>query len=148
MPYLSYGELPTPGGPPPSAYLRGNSGPQQPQQQHSSSSPIQRITSESQRAQYIQHNKVVCIKVFSPSCGPCRQLAPMYEQFVAEFVGNGSKVVFLEEDIASLRQTKSLAEHVTAVPTFMLFNDGRLVRIITGGDLQKVASTLNDLVKW
>ena len=86
---------------------------------------------------------VVVVDFFATWCGPCKMLAPVFEQ-VGEEMKN--EATFLKVDIdQSLKKTKKF--RITTVPTMMIFKDGKPVETLVGfmpkeSIVQKVKSHL------
>ena len=86
---------------------------------------------------------VVVVDFFATWCGPCKMLAPVFEQ-VGEEMKN--EATFLKVDID---QSLEIAQkfRITTVPTMMIFKDGKPVESLVGfmpkeSIVQKVKSHL------
>jgi thioredoxin 1 len=68
------------------------------------------------------------VDFYAPWCGPCKMLAPLLEQFAADFAG---KVKFAKLNID---HAPALADEyeITGVPTLMLFRGGETVDQVVG----------------
>ncbi|WP_099189440.1 thioredoxin [Tepidibacter mesophilus] len=73
-------------------------------------------------------NGVVVVDFFAEWCGPCKMLAPVFENLDEEI---GDKVKFMKVDID---RDINLAEkfQITSVPTMIVFKNGKPVDTITG----------------
>ena len=71
---------------------------------------------------------VVVVDFFATWCGPCKMLAPVFEQ-VGEEMKN--EATFLKVDID---QSLEIAQkfRITTVPTMMIFKDGKPVETLVG----------------
>lgn len=71
---------------------------------------------------------VAVIDFYATWCGPCKMLAPVFQEIANEFEG---KAKFFKVDID---QTLDLARqyNVSSVPTMMIFRDGNLVETLIG----------------
>ena len=90
-----------------------------------------------------ENQGVVVVDFFATWCGPCKMLAPVFEQ-VGEEMKN--EATFLKVDID---QSLEIAQkfRITTVPTMMIFKDGKPVETLVGfmpkeSIVQKVKSHL------
>jgi thioredoxin 1 len=70
----------------------------------------------------------VAVDFYSYQCGPCRILKPMLES-LAEAIGDSAKIVAL--DVAE-NEGLVIKHGISAVPTIIVFKDGREVRRLVG----------------
>jgi thioredoxin 1 len=70
----------------------------------------------------------VVVDFYAPWCGPCKMLAPLFEQLAGELAGK-LKFVKLNVDEA---QELSADHEITGVPTLMLFRGGNVVDRVVG----------------
>jgi len=70
----------------------------------------------------------VLVDFYAPWCGPCKMLAPLLEEFAADFAG---KVKFAKVNID---QAAALAAEyeISSVPTLMVFRGGEPVDQVEG----------------
>jgi thioredoxin 1 len=82
----------------------------------------------------------VIIDFFATWCGPCKQIAPYYQQMAETFPG----ITFLKADVD---EAAGLAEEfgVQVLPTFVILDRGAVVQVIKGADLNKVMKALGEL---
>ena len=75
-------------------------------------------------------------------CGPCRQLAPLFEQFKADF----PKVEFQTIDVdTSPEETQE--NFITSIPTVIFFKDGVAKQRFTGMQPKSMyVDTINSLI--
>jgi len=78
-------------------------------------------------------NKLIVIDWFATWCGPCRAIAPLYEQLSAEM----KDVVFISADIEELPDASAQAG-VQSVPCFHFIKNNELVAVLTGADENKL----------
>ena len=92
----------------------------------------------------VEHTEgIAVVDFFATWCGPCKMLAPVFEQ-VGEEMKN--EATFLKVDID---QSLEIAQkfRITTVPTMMIFKDGKPVETLVGfmpkeSIVQKVKSHL------
>jgi len=76
-------------------------------------------------------SRLLVVDVFTTWCGPCKMIAPELEAMAAEF---GGKTIISKIDCTSNPDNKkwAMAHNVKALPTFILFKDGKRVGDMTG----------------
>ena len=90
-----------------------------------------------------QASKPVMVDFFSPTCGPCRMLAPTINTMAKQFFG---RVIIAKLD-TSRNQTAAAQYKIRGVPTLLFFNNGELVDQKTGAlPEQDLAQLLERLV--
>jgi len=84
-------------------------------------------------ADFIRNNERVIVDFWSPTCGPCRMMEPIFERLAREVKG---KVTFAKVDV-SVNPLIAQQLGIMAVPTFALFKNGKLVNRFSGavGDI-------------
>ena len=84
----------------------------------------------------------VVIDFFATWCGPCKHIAPKFEELSKTY----SSIQFLKVDVD---QSDELAEQfsIRAMPTFVFLVDGQVVQKIEGADLRGIAETLEQMTK-
>lgn len=86
------------------------------------------ITSENFDQEVIKSTTPVVIDVFATWCGPCKQMAPIYDELAKEVAGT-YKLVKLnideERDVA-------IQYNISSIPTFIFLKDGKMVGKETG----------------
>lgn len=80
----------------------------------------------------------VVVDFWSPSCGPCRMMAPQFEQ-AARALAPG---VLLARCDVSAAQDAAMRHGIRSVPTLVLFRQGREVARISG------ALPAGDIAAW
>lgn len=86
-------------------------------------------------------NLPVVLDVYSRSCGPCRQIAPVYAQLATTHAG---KVAFLKVDSTQLPRV-SMKLNVRSLPTFLFFRLGQQVHSFAGADAAQLQQVLDQL---
>ena len=81
----------------------------------------------------------LCLVDFTASwCGPCRQIAPVFERLALA----NPEVHFVKVDVDS-SQGVAAAENVRSMPTFKLFRYGAKVEEFSGADPNRIAALVN-----
>jgi thioredoxin 1 len=83
----------------------------------------------------------VVIDFFATWCGPCKKIAPAFEQLANVY----PTIVFLKVDVD---ESAELVDHygVQAMPTFVFLKDGVVVKRIEGADLRAMEEGFSLLV--
>ncbi|GAB4343401.1 MAG: thioredoxin [Desulfobulbaceae bacterium] len=85
----------------------------------------------------------VLVDFFSPTCGPCRMLAPVIDELADAFAG---RVLVAKYD-TSRHQHAASRFRITGVPTLIFFRQGREVdRIVGAAPRQEIERRLNALL--
>ena len=77
----------------------------------------------------------VVIDFFATWCGPCKRIAPFFEQLADEYVG----VTFLKVDVDESPELTN-AFDVSVMPTFLFLKNGKIVKRIEGADIKEIES--------
>jgi thioredoxin 2 len=75
-----------------------------------------------------QASKPVMVDFFSPTCGPCRMLAPTVDTVARKFYG---RIIIAKLD-TSRNQITAAQYRIKGVPTLLFFQQGKLVDQVTG----------------
>lgn len=86
------------------------------------------ITNENYAQEIEKASKPVVIDVFATWCGPCQQMAPIFDEVSQEL---GDTYLFAKLDIDEARDI-ALKHSVASVPTFIFLKDGNVVAKETG----------------
>ena len=97
------------------------------------------VTDETFDATVVQSSLPVLVDFWAPWCGPCRAIAPVIDELATEFAG---KVNIVKMNVDENPATPGKFG-IRAIPTLILFKDGKVVEQMTGA----VAKTaLKDLL--
>jgi thioredoxin len=95
------------------------------------------ITKENYETEVLKSTQPVIIDVFAPWCGPCQQMAPIFEELEKE---KGDTYKFVKLNVDESREL-AIQFSVTSIPTFIFIKDGHIKAKETGymakEDLQK-----------
>lgn len=82
----------------------------------------------------------VLVDFFATWCGPCKMVSPLIEKLDTQY----SDIKFFKLDIEAVPEIASELE-VSTVPTFILYNDGKVVNIVRGAAPPKIKAALDEL---
>ncbi|KAH6691560.1 thioredoxin [Plectosphaerella plurivora] len=104
------------------------------------SASIIKIESKAQFDKLVKDTPIVIADFYADWCGPCKAIAPLFQK-LAESAANVESVAFVKIDTDALKDIA--AQHqVTALPTFMVFKDGKVLEKIQGADPNKLRQTV------
>jgi thioredoxin 1 len=86
------------------------------------------LTEDNFETEVLRATGPVLVDFYAPWCGPCMMIAPLLEQFAADFAG---KVKFAKVNIDHAPALTSGYE-ITGVPTLMLFRGSEAVDQVVG----------------
>lgn len=75
----------------------------------------------------------VVIDFFATWCGPCKRIAPLFEQLAEEYVG----VRFLKVDVDESAEIAEMFE-IRAMPSFVFLKNGKLLKKVEGADMAQL----------
>lgn len=84
----------------------------------------------------LEKNKLVVIDYWATWCGPCKNIAPFFEE-----LSNKYEATFLKVDIDDAEELAETAG-VQCLPTFQIYKNGNKVDEITGADKEKLENSI------
>lgn len=89
----------------------------------------------------VNGDKLTLVDFWAEWCAPCRMLSPILEEAEKEY---DSRVTFAKLDISQNRLTAARFK-ITAIPTMILFKDGKQVNSIIGAvSKEKIRGMINE----
>jgi len=103
------------------------------------------ISSPAQFRTLLSTSNVVITDFYADWCGPCKTIAPVYEQLSAKF----SKPKAITFTKVNVDQQQQIAQQygVSAMPTFLIFRGGSVVNTIRGADPRGLTAAVEAAVK-
>ncbi len=89
----------------------------------------------------VSENTLLLVDFWAEWCAPCRMLTPILEEVGSEYKG---RVEFAKMDVSN-NNTTATKFRITAIPTMILFKDGKQVNSIIGAvSKEKIKGMLNE----
>lgn len=86
------------------------------------------LTDATFEAEVLQSRQPVLVDFWSPTCGPCRRLAPIVDELAED---NAGKVKIAKVDVDECRMV-AMQYGIQALPTLLVFKDGEVQERIPG----------------
>ena len=103
------------------------------------------IESTSQFSNLLSSSSIVVADFYADWCGPCKQIAPIYEQLSAQ-LSRPNKITFTKINTDEQQELAS-SYGVTAMPTFMIFKNARRTETIQGADPRRLSAAVKKLAE-
>jgi len=82
-------------------------------------------------------NQLVVVDFSATWCGPCKAIAPVFEELAQTF----PDVIFIHVDIDEMAELED-AQDVSGVPTFKIFGNGGLLHSFSGANRSELESSI------
>jgi thioredoxin 1 len=89
---------------------------------------VKELTAESFQKEVVESPVPVLVDFWSPTCGPCRRIAPVIDEIAAEAGSRfevGKVNTWEQHDLATRYR-------ISALPTLLVFKDGAVARTLVG----------------
>ncbi|KEQ85119.1 DUF1000-domain-containing protein [Aureobasidium pullulans] len=107
------------------------------------SSKIVHIESPQQFSSLLSSSRIVVTDFYADWCGPCKAIAPFYEQ-LANQLSRTNQITFTKVNTDNQRDIAQ-TYNITAMPTFMVFKNGRETQRIRGADPKALDAAVKSL---
>lgn len=87
------------------------------------------VENEAEYKKIIADNDIVIVDFFAEWCGPCKRIAPIFEEFSKKY----TKITFVKVDIDELAEVTE-KENITSMPTFKVYKNGQVVETLLGAN--------------
>jgi thioredoxin 1 len=105
---------------------------------------MNQITDQNFNDQISKAQLPVIVDFWAPWCGPCKMVAPVFEQLSQKF---NDKMIFCKMNVDENPQTSG-SYNVSGIPTFIIFNAGKEAgRMVGFGDSAKLQSFIEPYLK-
>ncbi|KAI1312356.1 thioredoxin [Xylaria venustula] len=91
----------------------------------------------------LKESRLVVADFYANWCGPCKQIAPFYEQ-LSKSISKPKVITFVKVNTETQRPLAAEFA-VSSLPTFILFRDGSIVEKVKGADPQGLRSLIEKL---
>eukprot|EP00922_Rhytidocystis_sp_ex-Travisia-forbesii_P011951 GHVS01017853.1.p1 GENE.GHVS01017853.1~~GHVS01017853.1.p1 ORF type:complete len:107 (+),score=14.74 GHVS01017853.1:103-423(+) len=98
---------------------------------------VHAVQSTEEFSQILVENDLVLVDFHATWCGPCKMIAPQLEALEKEF----PSVKFAKVDVDELEEVGE-KYNITAMPTFIAFKKGKLVKTMVGSSITVVKDFL------
>eukprot|EP00922_Rhytidocystis_sp_ex-Travisia-forbesii_P067929 GHVS01101147.1.p1 GENE.GHVS01101147.1~~GHVS01101147.1.p1 ORF type:complete len:106 (-),score=17.59 GHVS01101147.1:333-650(-) len=98
---------------------------------------VHTVQSQQEFSKILCDNEVVLVDFYATWCGPCKIIAPQLEALEKEFPG----VKFAKVDVDELEEVAAKF-NITAMPTFIVFKKGQLLKTMVGSSITVVKDFL------
>ena len=96
-------------------------------------SKVLHISTIDQYSTLIRNHQAVVVDCSAKWCGPCKQIAPKYDEMSNEF----QSVVFTKMDVDEAEDLSQYL-HIESMPTFIFIKNGIIVDQFSGADIKHV----------
>jgi len=87
------------------------------------------------------NNKYVIADFYAEWCGPCKQIAPLFEKMAKKY---GDKIKFCKIDIEKAQEIAEIC-NISSMPTFRIYQDAKNIDKIVGADMKRLLDIVKNL---
>lgn len=91
----------------------------------------------------LKSSRIVVADFYADWCAPCKAIAPLYEQLSAS-LSRPNQITFVKVNTDTQKEIAS-KNAVTAMPTFIIFKEGKVVERVQGADPRKLQTVVKKL---
>ncbi|TVY83299.1 Thioredoxin-like protein [Lachnellula suecica] len=102
------------------------------------------IASPAQFSDLLKSSRIVVTDFYADWCAPCKAIAPIYEQLSAQ-LSRPNQITFVKVNTDTQKEIASKYA-ITAMPTFMICKQGKVVEKVQGADPRKLQDVVRKLV--
>ena len=95
------------------------------------------VFAEQDLAQQVRRAGIVVVLVYLPTCSACEEVLPQYKNLTS----TGPAVTYLQANFNSIPDVVTQL-NITAVPTFILYKDGREIQTLSTTDMAQLQATI------
>jgi len=103
------------------------------------------ITSPTHFGQLLSSSRIVVVDFYADWCGPCKAIAPVYEQLSAQ-LSRPNALTFTKVNTDEQKEIAS-TYNISSIPTFMIFKAGRETKRIKGANMKELDAAVKQLAQ-
>ena len=103
------------------------------------------ITSPQHFTEILSSSRIVVADFWATWCGPCKAIAPIYDQLATQLSRPG-KITFTKVDTDAQKEIAQ-SYNISAIPTFIIFKVGREIKRVKGPDPKALDAAIRQLAQ-